>query len=627
MKKNNFMRIILSPLKTLNFFSPCNFKKLRLLNFLPYHWKILLIAIIGLPEISLAFHDVDSINTITMDNLTQTRGYVIMGTDTVGYYQEFSPDTTGWSTSHSDLAYGGNYRRLISASGSATVSLKINIAKADTYLVYYYHPSGIAPSNAYIKFTNLVDSTLIDSVRYNMLDNRNEAEHRNYWFLLGMIVINSGRPGIDIQLGVVESVSFIRISSDALRLVRSGSSGSDLEFGNRRFSRIEVSTTTGDTVLNHNFFRDRTPIFFPYTIFDWNGYQDKKLMLYNIGSSTLNISNIQFKTSKFSVLETMPLLINPGSKKEITIRFSPTEEGRVNDTILIYSNDERSPSEIMPLTGEGIAYNFILNASLNGIEPHWNVPLTASFYTKLSGWQSSTPSPWPFLILGGNTASIVNTSGNLDCEAIYSFEIPDSMAGEYIIDYSGPAGSSNAAQHATVDLITPSYINPNPALGDTQRVTDVNLRSVQSNKLWIRIGEQTVFQINGGGQTKIRITNPNQGSDLLRADLIRVKKYYPPSSINFDNQHLVPEQFLLLQNFPNPFNPSTIINYSIAKSGLVNISIYDILGRKVTELINEFKEAGSYRVYLDAQGLSSGVYFYRMTCGHFSSTRKMVLVR
>ncbi len=604
-------------------------KKIFIVGIFSLGQTICCLLIIPATELIFSQSLVDSTNSITMDNLTQTSGYVIVENDTIGYYQEFSPDTTGWTTYNFNLAYGGNFRRLLVMSGSITVSLKINIAQADTYLVYYYHPGGIVPTNAYIKFINPVDSALIDSICYNMRDNFVEADRLNCWFLLGKIVINLGRPGIEIQLGANVSGSFNRLNSDALRLLRSPVSGADLEFGNRRFSRIEISPTTGDTILNHNFFRDRPPIYFPYTIFNWNGHQDKKLMLYNIGSSTLNISNIQFLTDKFLVLESFPIVINPGNKKEITIRFSPVEEGIVKDTIVIISNDEKSPMETMPLYGEGIAYNFVLNASLNGTEPHWNVPSNAVFYTTTSNWLSSTASPWPFPIAGGNVFSIVNTSSDPSIKAIYGFSLPDSLSGQYTLDYSGPAGSSNAAQHATVDLVTPSYINPNPALGDTQRVTDVNLRAVQSfNPIWVRVGEQTIFQINGGGQTTIGLTNPFQGSDFLRVDLIRVKKYYPPSLIDINNTINTPEYFSLSQNFPNPFNPSTTIRYSLAVNGNVNISVYDILSRKVDELVSGFKEAGTHNVNFNAgKELASGIYFYRITTNNFSLTRKMILLR
>lgn len=577
--------------------------------------KILLFFLLITNEIIFSQSIIDSTNSITMDNLTQPSGYVIVGEDTIGYYKEFSPDTTGWWT-NSGVGYGGNHRRAgFGMVNDAKVSLKVNIAKADTYLVYYYHPRGNATTKAFIKFINPTDASLIDSVSYNMMNNFIRSEFTNCWFLIGMLAANTGKPGIEIQLG--DSIVSGVLVSDAVRLLRSNVFGADLEFGNRRFSNI-----------NYNFFKDRSSIEFFYTIFNWNGYQDKKLMLYNIGSSDLNISNIQFLTNKFSVIESFPIVINPGNKKGITIRFSPEAEGIVKDTLLIISNDEKSPVEIMPLYGEGIAYNFVLNASLNGTEPHWNVPSIATFNTPGSIWVQSTPTLWQYPIAGGNLVSVVNTSSDPKIEAVYNFLMPDSLSGQYTLDYSGPAGSSNAAQHATVDLVTPSYINPNPALGDTQRVTDVNLRAVQSpNPLWIRIGEQTIFQINGGGPTTIRLTNPYQGADLLRADLIRVKKYYPPSSVNSNSQPQIPEYFSLSQNFPNPFNPSTTIRYSLAENSNVNVSVYDVLGRKVLELVNEFQEVGFHNVNFNAGKLASGIYFYRFIADRFNSTKKMILLR
>jgi hypothetical protein len=66
------------------------------------------------------------------------------------------------------------------------------------------------------------------------------------------------------------------------------------------------------------------------------------------------------------------------------------------------------------------------------------------------------------------------------------------------------------------------------------------------------------------------------------------------------------------QNFPNPFNPSTTIRYELPKSSVVTLSVYDVLGREVSVLVNERKEAGTHEVTFDAHGSSSGVYFCRM---------------
>lgn len=89
----------------------------------------------------------------------------------------------------------------------------------------------------------------------------------------------------------------------------------------------------------------------------------------------------------------------------------------------------------------------------------------------------------------------------------------------------------------------------------------------------------------------------------------------------------IPGGFKLKQNYPNPFNPSTKIKFSIPKTAYVQVQIYDILGRTVKELVNEFKDKGVYSVTFDGTGLASGVYFYTIEAGTFKETKKMVLVK
>jgi len=90
---------------------------------------------------------------------------------------------------------------------------------------------------------------------------------------------------------------------------------------------------------------------------------------------------------------------------------------------------------------------------------------------------------------------------------------------------------------------------------------------------------------------------------------------------------LIPMKYSLEQNFPNPFNPETQINYSVAKNGFVKISVFDLLGREISVLVNEVKNAGYYSVNLNASNLSSGVYFYRMSCNGFVDTRKLTFIK
>ncbi|MGE5412185.1 MAG: T9SS type A sorting domain-containing protein, partial [Clostridiales bacterium] len=83
----------------------------------------------------------------------------------------------------------------------------------------------------------------------------------------------------------------------------------------------------------------------------------------------------------------------------------------------------------------------------------------------------------------------------------------------------------------------------------------------------------------------------------------------------------------LEQNYPNPFNPSTYITYSIARSGFTTLRIYNILGEIITELVNGVQNAGRYTIRFSDKNLSSGIYFYKLSSGEFSSVQKMLLIR
>ncbi len=89
----------------------------------------------------------------------------------------------------------------------------------------------------------------------------------------------------------------------------------------------------------------------------------------------------------------------------------------------------------------------------------------------------------------------------------------------------------------------------------------------------------------------------------------------------------VPEEYSLGQNFPNPFNPVTAISYQLSASNFVNLSVYDVSGRLVAELVNGMRDAGVHEVTFDASNLASGIYLYRIEAGDFSAVRKMVLMK
>lgn len=89
----------------------------------------------------------------------------------------------------------------------------------------------------------------------------------------------------------------------------------------------------------------------------------------------------------------------------------------------------------------------------------------------------------------------------------------------------------------------------------------------------------------------------------------------------------IPSKYSLSQNFPNPFNPSTKINFSVTKSGLVTLKVYDVTGKEVSTLVNENQSPGTYSVDFNGSTLTSGTYFYKLTTGDFTETKRMLLIK
>lgn len=91
------------------------------------------------------------------------------------------------------------------------------------------------------------------------------------------------------------------------------------------------------------------------------------------------------------------------------------------------------------------------------------------------------------------------------------------------------------------------------------------------------------------------------------------------------SSHEIPKQTKLLDNYPNPFNPKTVIRFDIAEAGFVKLILFDVLGREVRAIVNERLESGTHNRLLDATQLPSGVYFYRLEAGAFMDTKKLVI--
>ncbi|MCH9030222.1 MAG: T9SS type A sorting domain-containing protein [Bacteroidetes bacterium] len=152
-------------------------------------------------------------------------------------------------------------------------------------------------------------------------------------------------------------------------------------------------------------------------------------------------------------------------------------------------------------------------------------------------------------------------------------------------------------------------------------------RSVNSN------GWNKIAFIPGNGNSNSPKYYNYTDTDLKSAGVFkyRLKQIDTDGSYDYSNEISVnvnkPNKFLLGQNYPNPFNPNTRIFYSIPVKAFVIINIYDVLGNEVATLINEEKREGRYEVLFNANGISSGIYYYRMQANEFVDVKKMIILK
>nr|MBP9095685.1 T9SS type A sorting domain-containing protein [Ignavibacteria bacterium] len=205
---------------------------------------------------------------------------------------------------------------------------------------------------------------------------------------------------------------------------------------------------------------------------------------------------------------------------------------------------------------------------------------------------------------GGTSFSDFGIAGNID----------NSLLPVELISFSSYVNQAN------VTLSWSTSFENNNAGFDIERKT-----SVES---WSKIGS-----IQGKG-------NVNSISTYLYEDrnLQSGKYHYRLKQIDFNgnfnyyeltNEVIIgiPAKYSLSQNFPNPFNPSTTINYEIPNSNFVSLKIYDIMGREVAILINQFQQPGFYNINFNASKLPGGIYFYKIQAGNFSAVKKLLLLK
>jgi hypothetical protein len=165
--------------------------------------------------------------------------------------------------------------------------------------------------------------------------------------------------------------------------------------------------------------------------------------------------------------------------------------------------------------------------------------------------------------------------------------------------------------------------------------TDFNdvMVEVESAPDWIKFSSKKI-EITKVPQSKEMIakflfdahhtTNTDQSSDIkFKITTNEGREFFKTISIKSS----IPDKFELNQNYPNPFNPTTKITFTLPKDSKVNLSVYNILGERVVELVNEEKKSGYYEYDFDGSRLASGMYIYKIQTSEFSSVKKMLLLK
>jgi len=233
------------------------------------------------------------------------------------------------------------------------------------------------------------------------------------------------------------------------------------------------------------------------------------------------------------------------------------------------------------------------------------------------------------------------------------WRLPNAKELQSIVDYTRSPQTTNSAAIDPMFNVTPiideggSTNYPFYWTGTTH--ADGNPQNLYSKAVYVSFGEALGFMeqppgsgnyvlldVHGAGAQR---SDPKQGDPSNyphgfgpQGDVIRIYNYIRLvrgglTSHVGDNNSEMPSKFKLEQNFPNPFNPSTTISFSLPKESNVSLKIFNVIGKEVDVLVNGYLPAGNYSLQWNAGNQTSGIYFYKLTTDNFTETRKMTLLK
>lgn len=319
---------------------------------------------------------------------------------------------------------------------------------------------------------------------------------------------------------------------------------------------------------------------------------DIELELENNGIKKVEISSIRSQNGYVFYNKDYPVTIPPMETITLDLKFYSSQIGEAKDTLHIYNNDPKNARFSIPVLANVQNYFKIIDNT------------DSSDYHERGEWFTSNAQAY-----GPSSRCVYFTSS----EPTYAtFNTKLAYSGVYDIFEIVPS-TVNAANKAVYILSIENVV-----------IDSLVVNQNQGSGAWINLWRQ---YIPAGVEVEIKVLDDGQSTEgvVLRADAIKFDLVKAITDITeFANS---PQEFNLEQNYPNPFNARTNIEYILPNSGMVRLIIYNSLGQKIAELVNEYQTTGQYNVSWNSSNHPSGLYLYRLKTDKYTKTKKMLLIK
>ncbi|MFC2102949.1 alpha/beta hydrolase-fold protein [Bacteroidota bacterium] len=430
------------------------------------------------------------------------------------------------------------------------------------------------------------------------------------------------------------------------------------------------------------------PTLIDFSITESTG-KDREVEVFNYGPGSLTITDIQINSGEFSIanLPSLPVTLQPQIETfTFNVNFLPPSNQSFADTAYIYSDDPVTPAVKIILRGKGGSFKadpgmlyavsptalYLINTDPVNSSLIGNYGNSINYIRELSvnpttkelfGLGQFSGTFYDLFIInakGGDAfpyhydinceSSIITSAAFINDSLLYLGRVDGNI---YSLNINIPYWSAPINLVASTGLpITALALNPVTqelwaavgSFGNLDRIYKLNVTTgdtIYIGKTGLNKSTQDiVFDYNGilyglikGGTDSLITIDTLTGIATKLGSLNTTGLYAiaispdPPSGIIEPQDISSPEEFYLAQNFPNPFNPTTTIVYGLRERMIVELKVYDVLGREIEAIVNGEQEAGYYEIEFNANRLASGIYFYRLQAGSFIETKKMVLMR